>query len=279
MRITLGIIVCVLAPHLAAQWLNYPTAGIPRLADGKPNLTAPAPRTADGKPDLSGIWGLPCPVGNAVASDGYKGLPNMYCATEVAVSPEFANIGQSLQDGLPYQPWAAELVKKTRAAGRPNDPMSRCLPPGIVRLEVFPLFRKMIQIPGLLVILNEQNASYRQIFTDARPLPVDPNPSWNGYSSAKWDGDTLVVQTIGFRDAMWLDTGASPLTEAARVTEKFHRMNYGTLDIELTVDDAKAYTKPWTIHIKQILAADTELLDYICLENEKDVAHLPSKLP
>jgi hypothetical protein len=276
MRIAVGVMVCLISPPLVAQWLNYPTSGIPRLADGKPNLTAPAPRTPDGKPDLGGIWGLPCPVGNAVQG-GFAGQPTVHCATEIAIPPEFANIGQSLKDGLPYQPWAAELVKKTRAANRPDDPMSRCLPPGIVRLEVFPLFRKMIQVPGLLVILNEQNASYRQIFTDGRPLPADPNPSWNGYSSGKWEGDTLVVQTTGFRDALWLDTGGSPLTDAARVTERFRRVNYGTLEIELTIDDPKAYTKPWTIRVTQIIAPDTELLDYICLENEKDVRHLEGR--
>jgi hypothetical protein len=268
-----GIIVWVLAAPLSAQWLNYPTPGIPRLPDGKPNLTAPAPRASDGKPDLSGIWGLPCPVGTN-AANGFEGAPSVYCASEIAVSPEFANIGRSLTDGLPYQPWADELVRKTRAANRPNDPMTRCLPPGIVRLHLFPLFRKMVQVPGLLVILNEQNASYRQIFTDRRPLPVDPNPSWNGYSVGKWEGDTLVVETTGFRDGLWLDTGDSPLTDAARVTERFRRVNYGTLEIGLTIDDPKAYTKPWTIKITQILAPDTELMDYICLENEKDVRHL-----
>lgn len=272
----IGIVVCVISPPLVAQWLNYPTAGIPRLADGKPNLAAPAPRTPDGKPDLGGIWGLPCPIGNAVQG-GFTGQPNVYCATEIAIPPEFGNIGQSIKDGPPYESWAAELVKKTRAANRPNDPMTRCLPPGIVRLEVFPLFRKMIQVPGLLVILNEQNASYRQIFTDGRPLPVDPNPSWNGYSSGKWEGDTLVVETTGFRDGLWLDTGGSPLTDAARVTERFRRVNYGTLEIGLTIDDPKAYTKPWTIKVTQIIAPDTELLDYICLENEKDVVHLGAR--
>ena len=204
---------------------------------------------------------------------------NMYCATEVSVPPEFFNFGNSIEGGLPYQPWAAEVVRKTRLAGRPNDPLSRCFPPGMVRLETFPLFRKMIQIPGLLVILSEHNASYRQIFTDGRPLPADPNPSWNGYSSAKWDGDTLVVETVGFRDGLWLDTGGSPLTDAAKVTEKFRRLNYGTMEIDLTVDDAKAYTKPWSIKVKQILAPDTELLDYICLENERDVKHLPPQVP
>ena len=274
MRVKFSILACLLSAPLSAQWLDYPTRGIPRLPDGKPNLTAPAPRTADGKPDLSGIWGLSCPISNNAYGTLY-GQPNMYCATEVAIPPEFTNIGAQIKDGLPYQPWAAEVVKKTRAAARPDDPMSRCLPPGIVRLDVFPLFRKMIQSPGLIVILNEQNASYRQIFTDGRPLPADPNPSWTGYSVGRWERDTLVVQTTGLRDGLWLDTGHSPLTDAARITEKFRRVNFGNLEIELTVNDPKAYTKPWTILIKQILAPDTELLDYICLENEKDVKHLP----
>ncbi len=276
MRTAFGIILCVISAPVSAQWLNYPAPGIPRLPDGKPNLAAPAPHTADGKPNLSGIWGVPCPIGNAVVG-GFNGKPTVYCATEVAIPPEFGNIGQSLKGGLPYQPWAAELVKITRANNRPNDPLTHCLPTGIVRLNIFPLFRKMVQVPGLLLTLNELNASYRQIFTDGRPLPVDPNPSWNGYSSGKWDGDTLVVETAGFRDGIWLDTGGSPLTDAARITERFRRANYGTLEIEMTIDDPKAYTKPWTIKVTQMIAPDTELLDYICRENEKDTAHMPAK--
>ena len=237
------------------------------MPDGKPNLAAPAPRTSEGKPDLAGIWGLPCP----------RGIGSTFCATEVAVPRVVGNIGEGLKDGLPYQPWAAELVKTTRENNRPNDPLTHCLPTGIVRLHVFPSFRKIVQVPGLLLILNELNASYRQIFTDGRPLPEDPNPSWNGYSSGKWEGDTLVVETAGFRDGLWLDTGGSPLTDAARITERFRRVNYGTLEIELTIDDPKAYTKPWTTKVTQVIAADTELLDYICRENEKDVAHLGGK--
>ena len=277
MRTAIGIIVCVICAPLSAQWLNYPTPGIPRLPDGKPNLTAPAPKTADGKPDLAGIWGLSCPIGNAPVGD-FEGKPTVYCATEVAVPPMFGNIGAVAKDGVPYQPWAAELVKKTFENNRPNDPLSHCLPIGLVRLHTFALFRKIIQFPGLLVILNEFNASYRQIFTDGRPLPVDPNPSWNGYSSGKWEGDTLVVQTTGFRDGLWLDTRDSPLTDAARITERFRRPNYGTLEIDMTIDDPKAYTKPWTIHVTHIIVPDTELLDYICAENEKDTRHMPAQL-
>src|SRR5271163_3495530 len=261
MRNAVGIVIYLLCSPLSAQWLNYPTPGIPRLPDGKPNLTAPAPRTGDGKPDLSGIWGLACPIANN--TNGTVTGANVFCATEISVPPEFFNFGQSMKEGLPYQPWAAEVVQKTRAAGRPDDPLSRCFPPGMVRLTVFPLFRKMIQIPGLLVILNEHNASYRQIFTDGRPLPVDPNPSWNGYSSAKWEGDTLVVQTIGFRDGLWLDTGGSPLTDAAKITERFKRPNFGRMEIEITVDDPKAYTKPWTIKLDHSIKLDTDLLDFV----------------
>jgi len=220
---------------------------------------------------------MSCSVSNVTVVGDFSDKPRVYCAPEMALPPEFGNIGQSLKDGLPYQPWAAEFVKTTREKNRTNDPLTRCLPIGMVRLHAVPLFRKMVQVPGLLVILNEEYASYRQIFTDARPLPVDPNPSWNGYSSGKWQGDVLVVQTTGFRDGLWLDAFGSPLTDAARITERFRRVNYGTLEIELSVDDPKAYTKPWTIKVTQLLVPDTELLDYICLENEKDLSHLASK--
>ena len=249
-----------------AQWLNYPTPGIPRTPDGKPNLSAPTPRTRDGKPDLSGIWGWednrPCPP---------EGCP------DAKVGQEFFNIGWSLKDGLPYQPWAADLVKARRAANAKDDPQSRCLPRGALRIFTDGTFKKIVQLPGLVVILAERNATYRQIFTDGRPLPADPNPSWNGYSSGKWQGDTLIVQTIGFRDDMWLDTWGSPLTNAAKVTERFRRLNFGKLEIEITVNDPTAYTKPWTIQLNQPLVADTEMLDYICLENERDASHIFAK--
>ena len=132
----------------------------------------------------------------------------------------------------------------------------------------------MVQTPGLLLILNEYNKTYRQIFTDGRPLPTDPQPTWDGYSIGKWDGDTVVVETTGFRDGIWLDASGDPLTDAAKVTERFRRVNYGHLEIEFTVDDPKAYTKPWTVKLNQILALNTDLLDYICLENERDLRHL-----
>jgi hypothetical protein len=146
-----------------------------------------------------------------------------------------------------------------------------------LKMHADPLYRKIVQTPGLIVILNERNATYRQIFTDGRPLPQDPQPSFNGYSTGKWDGDTLVVTTSGFREGTWLDRKGSPLTESGTITERFHRVNVGRLEIEITVDDSKAYTAPWTIKLSQNLKVDTELLDYICLENEKDTPHLVGK--
>jgi hypothetical protein len=151
------------------------------------------------------------------------------------------------------------------------------LPIGPVRLHTFVGFKKITQNPGLLVILYEYNGSYRQIMTDGRPLPADPNPSWNGYSTGNWEGDTLVVETAGFRDDLWLDISGTPSSDAMRITERFRRINYGNLEIELTVDDLKTYTKPWTVKLNQTLKLDTDLLDYICLENEKDIKHLVPK--
>ena len=264
--IVAAILVSVAMTPLPAQWLNYPTAGVPRTPDGKPNLSAPAPRTPDGKPDFSGMWDVehnrPCPATGC---------------TDMQIPEEFMNIGWALKDGLPYQPWAAELVKARTAQFGKDDTGSHCLPVGVVKLHTAPLFKKVIQVPGLIVILNEGNTMYRQIFTDERPLPADPQPSYNGYSTGKWDGDTLVVQTTGFRDGTWLDRNGSPLTDAAKITERFRRVNYGRLEIEVTVDDPKAYTRPWTVKLTQLLALNTDLLDYICLENEKDDSHLTGK--
>ena len=164
-------VVSVRSASLGAQWLQYPTSGVPRTPAGTPNLDAPTPRTADGKPDFSGIWDVehnrPCPPG---------GCPDLF------VGQEFINIGWSLKGGLPYLPWAAAIAKKRTEELRKEDPNSFCLPIGIVRMHTMPLLKKIIQVPGLLVILNEHYATYRQIFTDGRPLPVDPNPSWVGYS-------------------------------------------------------------------------------------------------
>ncbi len=193
------------------------------------------------------------------------------------VGQQFVDMGWGLKGGLPYQPWAMALARQRTAELRLNDPNSRCLPIGIVRMHTTPLYRKLVQTPGLVIILNERNVWFRQIFTDGRPLPADPQPTWNGYSVGRWDGDTLVVQSNGFRDGLWLDANGSPMTEAARVTERFRRGAYGALDITITVDDPKAYTAPWTTTIRHVIALDTDLLDYVCQENEKSVPHLVGK--
>ncbi len=193
------------------------------------------------------------------------------------VSREFVNMGWNMPGGLPYRPWAAELRKARMAENGKDDPASNCHPAGIVKLTINPLFRKFLQMPGLLVILNERDTAYRQIFTDGRSLPVDPTPTPNGYSVGKWDGDTLVVETNGLSDGQWLDRTGSPLTDAAKITERFHRINYGKMEIEITVDDSKAYTKPWTVKVNQFIALNTELMDYFCMENEQDIPHAKGK--
>jgi hypothetical protein len=190
------------------------------------------------------------------------------------VPQEFVDIGWSVKGGLPYQTWAADLVKTRRAAFGGGDPSGRCLPGGIVKGHTTPLLRKIVQVPGLVVILKEQNVSFRQIFTDGRPLPVDPEPSFDGYSSGRWEGETLVVRTNGFKDGLWLDRSGSPLTESAEMTERFRRVNYGNLEIQVTVNDPKAYTRPWTVTLNHFIVLDTDLLDYVCVENEKDMIHI-----
>jgi hypothetical protein len=261
------VIIAVLAvPTFGfAQWLHYPTADVPRKADGSPDLMAPAPRLPDGKPDFSGLWHVaernPC---NPEAS---RFIP---CGSEIGGSPLAGNLGRGLPGGtLPYQPWAAALVKQRTADDSKDDPHVRCLPDNPPRHWGLPHLNKTIHTPKLLVILYEVNAMYRQIFIDGRPHPVDPTPSWNGYSTAAWEGDTLVVRTTGFRDDLWIDMGGSPMSSAANMTERIRRPNYGTLEVEITVDDPKVYTRPWTVSMNQGIKLDTDLIDEFCLENEQ----------
>ena len=263
-----AILLALPARDIKAQWLNYPTAGVPTTPSGLPNLGAPTPRTADGKPDFSGIWEaeniLPCD-------------PQTGNCTDLRASPQLRSIATGLPGGLPYQPWAADLAKQ-RSAGIGKDwPHSQCTSPNLLEVHLIPEFKKIVQTPDLMLILNEFNATYRQIFLDGRALPVDPNPSWRGYSSGHWEGDTLVVSTNGLRDQLWLDMAGDPMTDAAKVTERIRRINYGNLEIEFTVDDPKAYTRPFTITLHQFIVLNTELLDYVCLENERDVSHLVGK--
>jgi hypothetical protein len=257
----------ILAAQMSpAQWINYPTAGVPKKADGSPNLSAPAPRTQDGKPDLSGLW---APVRQRPLDESLAGQTN-------ATGP-FWDFGSVVPGGLPYLPWAAEVRNKRFADNSKDNPDVRCMPLGILQMDTHPFPHRIVQTPGYLAILHERDMEYRQIFTDGRRLPVDPQPSWNGYSTGKWIGDVMVVETIGFRDGLWADYDGSPLTSAAKITERFHRLNFGSMEIEMTVDDPKAYTKPWTAKVTLDLQLDSDLLEYVCLEGEKDAAHMVGK--
>lgn len=271
--------------RLAAQWVHYPTAGVPRKADGKVDMSAPSPRLADGKPDFSGIWmtgepNLPRP--GSLSSPKEAASPkqprnpsdNAGDQTNIRASRQMANIGIDLPGGLPYQPWLVPIVKERTDNLAKDDPHIRCLPDNFLRAYGLPHLLKFVHSPNLLVVLNELNAGYRQVFTDARPLPEDPNPTWQGYSSGKWSGDTLVIDTIGLRDDTWIDWNGSVVTQAAKVREQIRRPDFGHLEIQVTVDDPKAYTKPWTVTLNQRIVVDTELIDEICLENEQSLQHM-----
>ena len=259
------------SPHLAAQWLKYPTAGVPRKSDGKVDMSAPSPRLADGKPDFSGIWATGEPD---VPLNGNSSSDSPVDPGAIRGSHQMANIGVDLPGGLPYQPWLVPIVKERTGNLAIDDPHIRCLPDNFLRAYGMPHLLKFVHTPTLLVVLDEMNAGYRQVFTDARPLPQDPNPSWQGYSSGKWSGDTLVIDTIGLRDDTWIDWNGSVLTQAAKVREQIRRPDFGHLVIQVTVDDPKAYTKPWTVTLNQRIVVDTELIDEICLENEQSFQHL-----
>jgi hypothetical protein len=261
----LSILSC---PLVYAQFIGYPTPGLPKNPNGTPNLNAPAPKTADGKPDLTGVWDLvvtQCRVN--VDAD---------CDDRPAVS-EFANIAAKVSGGLPMQPWAAALTKERAAQLEQNrilPPFTLCRPSDLVRLLTFPPPRKFIQTAGVLVMLSERDVTFRQVFLDGRPLPKDPQPSYHGYSVARWEGDTLVVQTNGLRDDVWLDGQGHPLTADARVTERYRRPTFGKLELDLTIDDPKAYTRPWSVKLTYQTLVDDDLLEYFCQENEKDIVHL-----
>ena len=241
------VILFVLSLPLAAQWLKYPTPGIPRNADGKPNLTAPAPKTADGTPDLSGIWHI----------DGLGNIAVDLKADELL-------------------PWA-QAVYQQRVDNFVGDaPISKCLPAGPA-IGLYGELQKVIQTPGLVAILNEWGI-FRQVFTDGRKLPEDPTPAWQGYSIGHWEGDTLVVETAGFNDKSWLDASGHPHTESLRITERYRRKDFGHMTLQMTYEDPKTFTKAFTIAMDVNLVPDTELLEFVCNENERDSQHLVGKL-
>ncbi|HUQ52215.1 MAG TPA: hypothetical protein VM692_08325, partial [Gammaproteobacteria bacterium] len=232
----------------------------------KVDVNAAAPRAADGHPDLSGLWERFGPGGQNPDFDALQS------ADGGPPAATFWNTGAGLRGGLPYTPLAAMLRDERMADNQKNNPDALCLPMGLMQLHLHPQPRKIVQTPGLIVIMYEGNEGLRQIFTDGRALPKagpELQPWWYGYSTGHWEGDTLVVETVGFRDDVWLDVQGSPLTGAGKLTERYRRPNYGTLQIDITVEDPAAYTKPFTVRVNQRLFADAELIEFICNENEK----------
>jgi hypothetical protein len=260
--LVLTVLCAGLSATAAAQWPNHPTRNVPRTADGKPNLEAPPPRTADGKVDLSGVWR----GGGAAAGRGAAPAS----PTDVPVAA-FRDIGAAFKDGLPLTPYGAEVLKTRRAGNSKDNPEAHCLPMGIVQFHTQGAPRRFVQTPDLLVVLYEASMGQRQIFTDGRAVPKqgEPQPFWYGYSAGRWEGDTLVVETNNFRDDGWLDIVGSPLTAAATVTERFRRVSYGRMEIDITVNDPKAYTRPWTVRHNQQIMLDEDLIEFVCLENQR----------
>ena len=267
--ITLGA-----APACAnAQWVNHPMAGAPRTHDGSVNLTAKAPRLRDGKPDLSGIWQTEDPTREERYKFFFDGINNL---GEDIPSKYFMNILFDFKpEDAPLRPEAVPLLQQHRAGLAKDIPSTRCLPFGIPLMDAAPFPYKVIQTPSEIVLLYEHDTTFRQVFMDGRKHPVDPTPSWLGYSIGKWEGNALVVDTVGFNDESWLDAAGHPHSEDMRVTERFRRPDFGHMDVQVTVDDPKMYVRPFTVTLHQRLLPDTDLLESICTENEQDWKHMP----
>jgi hypothetical protein len=247
---------------IPAQWLNIPLNGTPTTKDGKPDLGAPAPRKSDGRPDLSGTW-----IGD------YQDIKKYITADQVG------NVASAFKPGeFPALPWA-EALAQTRTAKGIAWPPVHCLPPGIPMLDLGAALQplKIIHEPGLLVILYEWFGETRQIFMDGRTLASNLNPTWLGYSLGSWRGDELVVESTGFNGKTWIDVAGHPSTEALHITERLRRRDFGHLELQVTIDDPKAYTKPWTVGLPLHLLPDGDLLEFVCNENEKDSEHMVNK--
>ena len=270
MRSTVGIVVlavvCAAAP-IGAQWLNYPSPDTPRSKDGKANLAARAPRTRDGKPDLAGIWR---------AEPDPQGKPD---GVENEIFPRyFRNIAKDLTpEQVALRPLADAAFRERLASEGRIAPEAHCVPVGVPGINTFPYPFKIVQMPRLIIMLYEKDTTYRQIFMDGRPLPPDPNASFNGYSVGRWEADALVVESVGFRDGGWLDRIGHPHSDELRLTERYRRRDFGHLSIEMTIDDPGTYAKTLTYTQPAVLLPDTDLLEYFCTENEKDVRHFKER--
>ena len=290
----LATMLAAIALPAAAQWPAYPSPNVPHKADGKPDMSAPTPRAADGHPDLTGLWEIyfqtiaaappPGQVGPSrsqqTPGDGAQlGLTPSKPPDDPNAPPRatFFDIGANIKpNGAPYQPWAKELRAKRMADNNKDNPDAHCLPMGLMQLHGHPQPRKIVQTPKLIVIMYEGNQGLRQIFLDGRPLPKvdeDLQPWWYGYSVGHWEGDTLVVESVGFRDDGWLDVFGSPLTDKGKLIERWRRPDYGHMEIDITVDDPKAYTKPFTVRVSHQIMLDQELIEFICNENERSSQH------
>ncbi len=264
-------VACAASAPLAAQWPAFVRTETPRTFEGKPDLDAPPPRLPNGRIDFSGTWESRQPPSGRL---GGPMVPNLNPATDPPLA-NFANIGQNFKEGLPFTPWAAELRKQRMANNSKDNPDANCLPLGFMQLHTHSQPRKVVQNVNDLVIMYEANSGLRNIYTDGRVLPTnDPQPWWYGYSVGRYSGDTLIVETVGLRDDGWLDVQGAPFTSHAKITELYRRPRFGRMEIDVTIDDPMAYTKPWTVRVNWRLAADEDLIEFICQENNRDVSHL-----
>ena len=259
------------------QWLNYPTPGTPRTADGKPNLSAKAPRAPDGRPDLSGVWRTAYDSADAnerLFGSGVKAFiepgddPSTFSKYFLNILVDFPS------DASPMRAAAAQLFQQNTVR-KANSSSARCLPQGLPRTDInsYAPF-KIIQSHDVIAVLYEVDNTHRQIYVDGRSLPVDPQPTWGGYSVGRWDGDALNVEAAGFNAETWLDSGGHPHSEALHVREQFHRRDFGHMDLSVTIDDSTMYTRPFTIKVTEVLLPDSDILESVCNENEKDRTHL-----
>src|SRR5262245_46980122 len=259
------VFVAILSSTVYAQWPKFSSPSVPKSADGKVDMTAPAPRQPDGKPDLSGVW-------ETIQGRRGRGPAPIAAAGTGELPPSgsiFGNVGDQVQGGAPYQPWAAELVKKRMADNSKDNPDAHCLPMGVMQMTSHPYPKKIIQTPTQVTLIYEgSGTTVREVFLDGRALPKaeDVEPWYNGYSVGRWEGDTLVVESTGFMDDGWLDVRGSPFTSAGTMVERFRRPAYGSLVIDVTIDDPKAYTKPFTATVNNHLLPDTQLIEFVCID-------------
>jgi len=264
-----------LSAYAHAQWLNQPSPGTPRTRDGKADPSARAPRTSRGRPDLSGIWEPESATREELLGFFFDGINNI---GEDSPSRYFMNILFDFKpEDSPLRASAVPIFQEHRRGLAKDISSTRCLPFGLPLVDTAASPYKIVQTPSEILMLYEQNTSFRQIFLDGRKLPADPQPSWMGYSVGRWDDDALIVDSIGFNDRSWLDAFGHPHSETMRVTERFHRRDFGHMELQITVDDAKMYTRPFTIKLNLRLFPDTDVIETFCAENERDLRHMPRK--